>query len=91
MTLETILQSEHLISVLTITAGDRMDRTEVPQGTSMPTSPSPPPGGRTTLATVDIVVLVVYFVLVLAVGFWVSTVQGKADRRSLFQYLHQAF
>ncbi|XP_045884743.1 sodium/myo-inositol cotransporter 2 [Micropterus dolomieu] len=36
----------------------------------MPPSPSPPPGGRSSLVTVDIVVLVVYFLLVLAVGFW---------------------
>lgn len=45
--------------------------------TSMPPSPSPPPGGRTGLEIVDIVVLVVYFLLVLAVGFWVSTVGGN--------------
>uniref|UniRef100_UPI003AACF605 sodium/myo-inositol cotransporter 2 isoform X1 n=1 Tax=Centroberyx gerrardi TaxID=166262 RepID=UPI003AACF605 len=40
------------------------------QGTSMPPSPSPSPGVQTTLVTVDIVVLVVYFLLVLAVGLW---------------------
>ncbi|XP_042360808.1 sodium/myo-inositol cotransporter 2 [Plectropomus leopardus] len=40
------------------------------QATSMPPPPSPSPGGVTTLGTVDIVVLVVYFLLVLAVGFW---------------------
>ncbi|XP_044036897.1 sodium/myo-inositol cotransporter 2 [Siniperca chuatsi] len=43
-----------------------MDLPEGRQGTSMP----PTPGGRNTLVTVDIVVLVVYFLLVLAVGFW---------------------
>uniref|UniRef100_A0A667ZBA4 Sodium/myo-inositol cotransporter 2 n=1 Tax=Myripristis murdjan TaxID=586833 RepID=A0A667ZBA4_9TELE len=42
------------------------------QGTSMLPSSSPSPGVQTTLGTVDIVVLVVYFVLVLAVGLWVS-------------------
>ncbi|XP_032392632.1 sodium/myo-inositol cotransporter 2 isoform X2 [Etheostoma spectabile] len=46
------------------------DVTESRQGTSMPPSPSPSPGGTTTLGTVDIVVLVVYFLLVLAVGLW---------------------
>ncbi|XP_031168325.1 sodium/myo-inositol cotransporter 2 isoform X1 [Sander lucioperca] len=46
------------------------DVTESRQGTSMPPSPSPSPGGTTTLATVDIVVLVVYFLLILAVGLW---------------------
>ncbi|TDH02871.1 hypothetical protein EPR50_G00157110 [Perca flavescens] len=46
------------------------DITESRQGTSMPPSPSPSPGGTTTLGTVDIVVLVVYFLLVLAVGLW---------------------
>lgn len=53
-----------------------MDLMEFHQGTSMPPSPSSssvPPGGSTTLGTVDIVVLVVYFLLILAVGFWVST------------------
>lgn len=40
------------------------------EATSMPPSPTPSPGGKTTLGTVDIVVLVVYFLLVLAVGFW---------------------
>ncbi|XP_059204012.1 sodium/myo-inositol cotransporter 2 [Centropristis striata] len=38
--------------------------------TSMPPSPSPSPGDRNTLGAVDIVVLVVYFLLILAVGFW---------------------
>nr|XP_019957335.1 PREDICTED: sodium/myo-inositol cotransporter 2-like [Paralichthys olivaceus] len=33
-------------------------------------SPSPSPGATTTLSAVDIVVLVIYFLLVLAVGFW---------------------
>ncbi|XP_070780069.1 sodium/myo-inositol cotransporter 2 [Enoplosus armatus] len=47
-----------------------MDLTEGHQGTSMPPSLSPPPGGRSTLVTVDIVVLVIYFLLVLAVGLW---------------------
>lgn len=69
---ETILEIKHLISALTITAEDRMETTEGPVGTSMPPSPSPPTGGKATLVTVDIVVLVIYFVLVLAVGFWVS-------------------
>uniref|UniRef100_A0A8D3D7G3 Sodium/myo-inositol cotransporter 2 n=1 Tax=Scophthalmus maximus TaxID=52904 RepID=A0A8D3D7G3_SCOMX len=44
------------------------DPTAGHQGTSM--SPSPSPGTGTTLVTVDIVVLVAYFLLVLAVGFW---------------------
>uniref|UniRef100_A0A3Q3QDR8 Sodium/myo-inositol cotransporter 2 n=1 Tax=Monopterus albus TaxID=43700 RepID=A0A3Q3QDR8_MONAL len=39
-------------------------------GTSMTPSPQPSTGDRTTLVTVDIVVLVVYFLLILAVGFW---------------------
>lgn len=41
--------------------------------TSSPSTQAPPRVGS-TLATVDIVVLVVYFLLVLAVGFWVSTI-----------------
>uniref|UniRef100_A0A8C3G942 Sodium/myo-inositol cotransporter 2 n=1 Tax=Cyclopterus lumpus TaxID=8103 RepID=A0A8C3G942_CYCLU len=40
------------------------------QKSTMPPSPSPSPGSRNALGTVDIVVLVVYFLLVLAVGFW---------------------
>jgi branched-subunit amino acid ABC-type transport system permease component len=41
------------------------------QGTTVP--PSQSPGlGVPTLVTIDIVVLVVYFLLVLAVGLWVS-------------------
>uniref|UniRef100_A0A3Q4GA81 Sodium/myo-inositol cotransporter 2 n=1 Tax=Neolamprologus brichardi TaxID=32507 RepID=A0A3Q4GA81_NEOBR len=42
------------------------------QGTSVPpsTSPSPSPGHGSTLDTVDIVVLVIYFLLVLGVGLW---------------------
>lgn len=51
------------------------DPTAGHQGTSM--SPSPSPGTGTTLVTVDIVVLVAYFLLVLAVGFWVSTREKK--------------
>lgn len=51
------------------------------QATSMAPSPSPSPGNQTTLVTVDIVVLVVYFLLILAVGFWVST--GGGMTRSL--------
>uniref|UniRef100_A0AAQ5ZIB2 Sodium/myo-inositol cotransporter 2 n=1 Tax=Amphiprion ocellaris TaxID=80972 RepID=A0AAQ5ZIB2_AMPOC len=43
-----------------------------PQGTVMPPTPTSPSEGRTTLVTVDIVVLVIYFLLVLAVGFWVG-------------------
>lgn len=45
------------------------------QGTSVPPSPStsPSPGHGSTLDTVDIVVLVIYFLLVLGVGLWVST------------------
>lgn len=43
--------------------------TAFPQTTSSP-------GGQTTLETVDIVVLVVYFLLILAVGFWVSLSQS---------------
>lgn len=69
---ETILESKYLIIGLTVTAEDRMETTEGPLRTSMPPSPSPPTGGKATLVTVDIVVLVIYFVLVLAVGFWVS-------------------
>lgn len=42
-------------------------------GTSMTPSTSPAPETKHTLVTVDIVVLVVYFLLVLAVGIWVST------------------
>ncbi|XP_068191980.1 sodium/myo-inositol cotransporter 2 isoform X2 [Antennarius striatus] len=38
--------------------------------TSTPPSTSSPPGGRATLVTLDIVVLVVYFSLILGVGFW---------------------
>uniref|UniRef100_A0A3Q3GNK5 Sodium/myo-inositol cotransporter 2 n=1 Tax=Labrus bergylta TaxID=56723 RepID=A0A3Q3GNK5_9LABR len=49
-----------------------MDPTHGPQRTSMSSSPSPPTGGSATLDTWDIVVLVVYFVLILAVGFWVG-------------------
>lgn len=50
------------------------------QATSMAPSPSPSPGKQATLVTVDIVVLVVYFLIILAVGFWVST--GGNDRVS---------
>ena len=39
--------------------------------TDVPPTQLPVSGGSNTLATVDIVVLVVYFLLVLAVGFWV--------------------
>lgn len=46
---------------------------EVHQMTSMPPTSSVPPAVTSTLAAVDIVVLVVYFLLILAVGFWVST------------------
>ncbi|XP_033999104.1 sodium/myo-inositol cotransporter 2 [Trematomus bernacchii] len=60
------------------------DLREGRQATSMPPSPSPSPapGRRTSLDTVDIVVLVIYFLLILAVGFWSmlrtkrSTVKG---------------
>ncbi|XP_068575190.1 sodium/myo-inositol cotransporter 2 isoform X1 [Cebidichthys violaceus] len=37
---------------------------------NMTPSPSPSPSSRDPLGTVDLVVLVVYFLLVLAVGFW---------------------
>ncbi|XP_044186271.1 sodium/myo-inositol cotransporter 2 [Thunnus albacares] len=47
-----------------------VDLTVGPPGASMPPSPSPSPVGKTTLVTVDIVVLVIYFLVVLAVGFW---------------------
>lgn len=47
-----------------------------------PTSPAPS-GVTATLAVVDIVVLVVYFLLILAVGVWVS-LEGE---RLLLQYL----
>ncbi|XP_056144186.1 sodium/myo-inositol cotransporter 2 [Lampris incognitus] len=40
------------------------------QGTTMPPLPTASPGGPPTLVTADIVVLVVYFLLVLAVGLW---------------------
>lgn len=40
------------------------------QGINMPLSESNSSGGTTALVTVDIVVLVLYFVLVLAVGLW---------------------
>ncbi|XP_058509908.1 sodium/myo-inositol cotransporter 2 [Solea solea] len=40
------------------------------QWTNTTQSPSPSPGARPTLVPVDIVVLVIYFLLVLAVGFW---------------------
>lgn len=50
-----------------------MDSVQARQGTSMPPSPSPSPGVTSTLGTVDIVVLVVYFLTILAVGLWVST------------------
>ncbi|KAM3598036.1 uncharacterized protein V6R79_012603 [Siganus canaliculatus] len=43
---------------------------DVTAGSSMATSSIPPTGGKTTLLPVDIVVLVVYFLLILAVGFW---------------------
>lgn len=42
------------------------------QMTSTPPTSSAPPGITATLAVVDIVVLVVYFLLILAVGIWVS-------------------
>ncbi|KAG7263248.1 hypothetical protein CRUP_038643 [Coryphaenoides rupestris] len=50
-------------------------------GTSMappapPSSPPPSPGDQATLQTVDILVLVIYFVVVMAVGLWRSTVDG---------------
>lgn len=41
----------------------------------LPTS-SVPPGVPATLTVVDIVVLVGYFLLILAVGLWVSTEGG---------------
>lgn len=46
-----------------------MEGTEM---TTMSAKPTPSSGGQTTLETVDIVVLVIYFLLILAVGFWVS-------------------
>lgn len=55
-----------------------MDLMEVSQGTNMPPYTALPPGDRTTLVTVDIVVLVLYFLLILAVGFWVSIGEGQA-------------
>lgn len=54
----------------------RMEATE--RTTAFPQT-TPSPGGPTTLETVDIVVLVVYFLLILAVGFWVS-LSGLATR-----------
>ena len=48
------------------------DLTEGRQGASVAPSRKLSAGQRGTLGTVDIVVLVVYFVLILAVGFWVS-------------------
>lgn len=50
--------------------------------TSMPPTSSAPSGVTATLAVVDIVVLVVYFLLILAVGIWVS-LEGE---RLLLQY-----
>lgn len=47
----------------------RMEATE--KTTAFPQTTSSP-GGQATLETVDIVVLVIYFLLILAVGFWVS-------------------
>lgn len=52
---------------------NKMDNVQARQGTSVPPSPSASPAVRNTLVTVDIVVLVVYFLTILAVGFWVST------------------
>lgn len=46
-----------------------MEGTEM---TTMSPKPTPSSGGQSTLETVDIVVLVIYFLLILAVGFWVS-------------------
>uniref|UniRef100_A0A6Q2YPL1 Sodium/myo-inositol cotransporter 2 n=1 Tax=Esox lucius TaxID=8010 RepID=A0A6Q2YPL1_ESOLU len=40
------------------------------QGTNVPPSESPGGAGVPTLVTVDIVILVIYFLLVLGVGFW---------------------
>lgn len=59
-----------------------MDLMEVSQGTNMPPSTAPPRGDRTVLGTVDIVVLVLYFLLILAVGFWVSIGECQAFEHS---------
>lgn len=61
----------------------RMEGTEMTTMSPKPTSPS---GGQTTLETVDIVVLVIYFLLILAVGFWVS-LSSLATRLFSCQYL----
>nr|XP_055050707.1 sodium/myo-inositol cotransporter 2 isoform X1 [Misgurnus anguillicaudatus] len=45
-----------------------MSVTELPRVSPSPTAEGTPP--PTTLVTIDIVVLVIYFILVLAVGFW---------------------
>jgi len=58
---------------------DPMERTF---GTSMappPSSPPPLPGDEATLQTVDILVLVAYFMVVMAVGIWVSLVLNKSS------------
>lgn len=47
-------------------------RTEGTERTTMSPKPTSSSGGQTTLETVDIVVLVIYFLLILAVGLWVS-------------------
>lgn len=59
----------------------------VREGTTMATSSPPSPGGSTALGTVDIVVLVVYFLVILAVGFWVS----EGGNNGHFWNLSQAF
>lgn len=55
-----------------LTVRCRLCNMEVLQMTSMPPTSSSHSGVTTSLAVVDIVVLVVYFLLILAVGIWVS-------------------
>lgn len=66
------LKVTHLRNSLTF---DLMAATEHPNVSPSPTAEvtSPP----TTLATTDIVVLVIYFLLVLAVGLWVSLLKRQ--------------
>lgn len=62
-------------------AGLWLWKMEVHYMTSMPPTSSAPSGVTATLAVVDIVVLAVYFLLILAVGIWVSL----EDERLLLQ------
>ena len=66
------------------------------QGTSAapslpPTTSTGGPGPQATLVVVDIVVLVVYFLLVLAVGLWVSVQINLSPVQSLSTQILNAF